>query len=541
MRRLLPLLIALTLQISVPASRYDYNELDRLIAQRTQITEAKERHIDSIRQQLADPHLQPEQRLDICKKLYSEYECFRFDSAAVYADRVLHYARQLNDSRKVQEALLQKAHIHSLAGFFFLSKHILDDIRPETLDSNLRLRYYHECYVFSELLSEYCRGTSLHDEYVKKAQRYLELMLALAPKDSFLYIINKATELCRFHRQRQAIALLQSHLGRINRNGHEYAMYTNIIAECFGQLGDSENQRHYLVESAMADFRGVIKENTSLRQLATLLFNEGDVERAYKYLSVAVGDANFFGTRIRNMQDTHLIPQIQRVHSEHLQKERTQILALLLVISIVAVLLIVTIARNRLLIRRYRTANTRVEDVNRLLNDAVRNLKHANLHMSEGNRLKDEYIGRFLDLSSTIIDHADARNKLHNRLAREKKMAELVRDLKSAEYLQELTRMFYLNFDAAFLNIYPDFVDKVNALLLPDQPLEQKKKEHLTTELRVLALIRLGINDNAKIASILRSRLTTIYTYRSKLKARAKDRDNFEQQVARIGTLEAER
>lgn len=318
-------------------------------------------------------------------------------------------------------------------------------------------------------------------------------------------------------------------------------MYTNIIAECFGQLGDSENQRHYLVESAMADFRGVIKENTSLRQLATLLFNEGDVERAYKYLSVAVGDANFFGTRIRNMQDTHLIPQIQRVHSEHLQKERTQILALLLVISIVAVLLIVTIARNRLLIRRYRTANTRVEDVNRLLNDAVHNLKHANLHMSEGNRLKDEYIGRFLDLSSTIIDHADARNKLHNRLAREKKMAELVRDLKSAEYLQELTRMFYLNFDAAFLNIYPDFVDKVNALLLPDQPLEQKKKEHLTTELRVLALIRLGISDNAKIASILRSRLTTIYTYRSKLKARAKDRDNFEQQVARIGTLEAER
>ena len=144
--------------------------------------------------------------------------------------------------------------------------------------------------------------------------------------------------------------------------------------------------------------------------------------------------------------------------------------------------------------------------------------------MTESNKIKDEYLGRFLELSSTLIDRAENQRKLENRLARDKKLAELYTELKSAKYITE---------DTAFLNIYPSFITEVNKLLSKENVIDPKD-EKLTTELRILALIRLGITDNQKIASILRSSITTIYTYRSKLKAKAIDKTTFEEKIKLI-------
>ena len=179
--------------------------------------------------------------------------------------------------------------------------------------------------------------------------------------------------------------------------------------------------------------------------------------------------------------------------------------------------------------------NKQVVVMNHQLNEAVENLSKVNAQISETNSIKEEYIARFLELVSKFIDRVDERRKLYNRLAREKRMEELYTELKNSDFIQTATRHYYLNFDTAFLNIYPNFVMEVNLLLRPDGQIEPKGDERLTTELRILALIRLGITDNARISSILRASLTTVYTYRSKLKARALDHDGFENAVKKIG------
>ena len=158
--------------------------------------------------------------------------------------------------------------------------------------------------------------------------------------------------------------------------------------------------------------------------------------------------------------------------------------------------------------------------------------------MRESNYIKDEYIGRFLRLSSSFIDKFEEYKKDLNRLAKDKKLADLYEMLKSQKYSQYYSQQFYENFDKAFLNIYPNFIDEVNELLLEDKKLEvPKTQDRLTTELRILSLIRLDISDNQTIASILRSSITTIYTYRSKLKSRAIDKDKFEDDIRNIASF----
>ena len=157
--------------------------------------------------------------------------------------------------------------------------------------------------------------------------------------------------------------------------------------------------------------------------------------------------------------------------------------------------------------------------------------------MKEANRIKDEYIGRFLELCSALIHRGEERHKHFNRLARDRKLEELYAELKSPKAINEGIHIFHQNFDTAFLNIYPDFISEVNRLMMPGNQFEvEEDSTKLTTELRILALIRLGIADNQKIADILRSSITTIYTYRSKLKSRALQKDSFEDDIKKIAT-----
>ena len=169
--------------------------------------------------------------------------------------------------------------------------------------------------------------------------------------------------------------------------------------------------------------------------------------------------------------------------------------------------------------------------MNARLGDTVGQLNESNGLLREREKIKEEYIARFLTLSSRFIDRGEEQRKALYRLFRDRKHEDLLRELKSTHHGNENARLFYENFDNAFLNIYPTFVDEVNNLLQEGGKIEVRQGKRLTTESRVLALIRLGITDNQSIANILRASLTTIYTYRSKLKARAISKDDFEDQV----------
>jgi len=190
--------------------------------------------------------------------------------------------------------------------------------------------------------------------------------------------------------------------------------------------------------------------------------------------------------------------------------------------------------RYRRLNEQKKAINEQLRLVNSQLGDTVEQLHETNGLLREREKIKEEYIARFLTLSSRFIDRGEEQRKALYRLYRDRKTEDLARELKSTHSGSENAQLFYENFDNAFLNIYPTFVDEVNKLLQEDGKIEVKQGKRLTTESRVLALIRLGINDNQSIAAILRASLTTIYTYRSKLKARALNKDDFEARIKAI-------
>lgn len=536
MRQLLSffLLSVLVMGASAKNEASLYASLDSMLACQQQLTDEYVRQIGVIKGMLDDSSLSLAEQYALNERLYYKYEAFIYDSAFKYVDRTVALAYRLNDPHRLVRSLLNKAHVISVVGLFEEAENILKSIRPERLAPEERVDYYYtwnELYIFK---AEYGRGSQYAQGYIDRAMAYRKLVVDLAPHDSYLYVSALSSYICERRQYDRAIGLLSSYLNRLRPGSRRYSILTSTLAFFYETKNDRQNRRRYLIMSAISDLKGCIRENNSLRELSSMLFADGEMDRAYRYLNVSIQDANFYGTRLRNIQASVLIPQIVAGYENQQAKQHRHTVVLIIVLSIATVLLVGVLWIVFLLMKRYRRANFKIDLMNKSLNDLVEQLSEANALMSEGNKLKEEYIGRFLELSSTLIDHAEEERKLLNRHAREHNLPELYARLKNNMFIADSTRLFYINFDSAFLNIYPNFVSEVNKLLAPDGQIMPRKGEKLTTELRILALIRLGITDNQRISAVLRSGITTIYTYRSKLRARSLVRDDFEQRVAEI-------
>ena len=292
--------------------------------------------------------------------------------------------------------------------------------------------------------------------------------------------------------------------------------------------------------SAINDERSAIRENNSLRSLSEVLMARGNNDDAYRYLLQAISEAKFYGSRIRMMQVGRMAPQILQLYDAERTQTQQRTNLLLFVISLISLILAGIIAYTLILYRKKHAAGLQIIEMNKKLASHSAEIENVNTQMKEANRIKEEYIGRFLELSSQLISDGELRLKQLNRLARERKLEELYAELKTMEPVNKGIRKFHSHFDTAFLNIYPDFISEVNQLLNPENrfatEVDGTSVKHLSTELRVLALIRLDITDNQEIADILRSSITTIYTYRSKLKAKAIKKETFEDDVRKIAT-----
>ena len=390
--------------------------------------------------------------------------------------------------------------------------------------------------------AEYMQGTQYAEEYVQQLIQVRRSAIAVnIPHDNINYLITQAECYADNKQYQRAIDLLAKLVGDYHSGDRMYSIITSTMSFYYSQLGDKEQQMQYLIKSAESDLEGCIRENTSLRAIADRLFDEGDIDRAYRYMRVAVDDANFYGTRLRNIQAAHIVPKILTAYQTKQERNHRNMMWLLGIISVIAAMLVVGVIAIYQLLKRYRrlneqkkAINEQLHQVNVQLGDTVEQLHESNGLLREREKLKEEYIARFLTLSSRFIDRGEEQRKAMYRLYRDRKTEDLARALKSTHFGNENAQLFYENFDNAFLNIYPTFVDEVNKLLQEDGKIEVKQGKRLTTESRVLALIRIGITDNQSIAAILRASLTTIYTYRSKLKARALDKDNFESNVKSI-------
>lgn len=315
------------------------------------------------------------------------------------------------------------------------------------------------------------------------------------------------------------------------------------MAWAYQRLGNIDKQKENLLISSIADLQASVREYVSLRQLAVLLFKEGDIENAHEFLQIAMDDAQKCNARLRILEINDIFPIVSAAFVQKIQEQKMQQRVSIVIISLLVLFLLAAIWRiwkqmkkTSEAHRETKEANNQLKRLNAELVDFNKRLTEANHAIAENSKIKEEYIAQFMDQCSLYIEKFDAYRKSLNKLLSAGKIDDLKKVLKSTDLMDDELKAFYRNFDATFLKLFPTFVTDFNKLLISEGQIVLKKEGQLNTELRVFALIRLGITDSVKIAQFLRYSVTTIYNYRTKTRNKALgNRNELEKRVMEIG------
>lgn len=520
--------------------------LDEEIVHSLRYEESKKQRIALIKESTSSYKTSLEEKYHANIRLFEEYESYVCDSARYYINWNINIARQVGQLDWLNESTLKKAHILATSGLYSEAVELLETIDKRQLSVDMLVDYY---AVFENIYlyhAEYAQDDEYRPEYLNKMNAYRDSVLRIVPEGTYKYVIVQGPVLADRNRLKDAERLLNNFLLNLSPDTREYAVVTSILAFVYQCDKQPEMQKINLAKSAIADIKGVVKENNSLRALAELLYQQGDVERANIYMKKSMADASQYNARLRNVQASKMLPMIDYSYQMEKELQHKKLQIFLGVISLLSVFLILTIGyifRQMKKLAKARLevvyANNELKKLNVDLVEANRLQRQLNDSLTETGRIKEEYIGRFLGLCSTYIDKLETYRRMLNKKAASGKVEELYKTLKSSQFIDDELKEFYLNFDNSFLSIFPNFVECFNNLFPKDDVIVPKQGERLTTEMRIYALIRLGINDSAKIASFLRYSITTIYTYRSKLKNKSLYRDDFEERVMKIGSFKA--
>ncbi|WP_295437479.1 DUF6377 domain-containing protein [uncultured Prevotella sp.] len=523
--------------------------IDEAISASNQYVQKKKERIAYLKSR-ADQAETLSAKYELTYQLYAEYLPFVNDSAIYYLERCSDIALQMGDDSKAGGCLSLTALCCSNAGMYVESEAILKTINPEKLHSiDLGLYYYASGHISGEL-AYYGKFENMRRQYAETSANYFLLAQKYLPVGHKYY--NQCREMLAQGRKdyRQALAINNEWLHNVKPGSPEYALISFYRYLDYKALGDSIQMMYSLGESVLADIRNAVMDQGSMWEMANLLMANGDVDRSYRYICFTSDCADRFGSRQRLSYISPLLSRIAQVYKAKEERSNRSLRYTITAISILSLLLLIALVyvhrkRNQLAITRDHLAlsnnqlqdtNAQLSSLNNQLSSLNSQLTTLNSQLSEANRVKDEYVGRFLSLCSIYIDRLeDIRKKVIKRV-KNKQYAELVELTRSVEFSNKESNELYANFDTAFLQLFPTFVDDFNALLKPQNRITQPDNNTLNTPIRIFALIRLGISDSSKIAEFLHYSVNTIYNYRANIKNGAVgDRTEFEDNVKKIG------
>ncbi|MDR0547787.1 MAG: DUF6377 domain-containing protein [Dysgonamonadaceae bacterium] len=503
-------------------------QLDQVINQAPEYDQQKEKRIAQLKVQLSKT-TSDEDIYSLYSQLFGEYEAYICDSAMVYVKLHLQLAEQKYNTYWICECKLRLARIYAAFARFSEAEKLLHSIPRSDLSTVAQMAAYYNRLV--EVYTYWGENTDGKEaeSFNQLKNNYLDSLLTVLPPDSYDYQIQYGIKLIELKEFGRAEDILLPCLAKETPDSRGFAMQTSLIARLYEAKGDERKQIEYLIQSTIADVKSSVKENTSMRQLALYLMENGDVDRANRYIKKSLDDANFYNARMRTVQIARVLPVIDKTYQ--LQREQHQYF-LSLAIYVIGFLLLILIGVVIYLFRQMRKlakARKEIAQVNKAL-------QKTNERLIENHQIKEEYIGHFLNQCSIYLDKLEAYRKSLNKKAAKGQIDELYSALKSSQVIDDELRDFYQHFDTTFINLFPNFVEEFNKLLPETERSYPKYPSELTIELRIFALIRLGIIDSAKIARFLRYSITTIYNYRSRYRNIALvPKDKFEEAIMKIG------
>ena len=474
--------------------------------------------------------------------IYREYKSYMCDSAVLYLTKNIRIARNLRDQEREYKSKLLLASLHAATGMYQEAIDVLEEVRREDLLASLTCDYY-TCkeQVYREI-SGNSRDPQSIRRYEDKSFVYRDSLAMMLPEGAGKRVELQELALRADGHTDEALRINDTRLAKIPFGTPEYALTSYQRAMIYRQKKDREKEKYYLALSSLSDIQSAITDHASLWMLADLLLKDGDIERAYHYIRFSWDETNRFRARSRSWQSADILSLIDKNYQATVEGKNRILVTYLTLISVLTLLLISAIVYIYRQMKRLAEARNHLQETNeqlKVLNGELYQmndrLQSANLELSESNRIKEEYIGRFMSLCSSYIDKLDGYRRMVYKMVSSGQIGELVKVTRSSKGLEAELNALYKNFDTAFLHLFPNFVTQFNSLLLEDEQVVLKRDELLNTELRIFALIRLGINDSSQIAEFLRYSVNTIYNYRAKVKNKAcVSRDDFENLVREI-------
>lgn len=510
--------------------------IDSIIDNITQIYGKKQARIDFYKS-MAHKSQKPETLLSAYDKLYDEYFVFQFDSAMVYADKAITLADRIGDKFHHDKCRIEKASLLGVGGLYGEAVALLDEIDSTHLDNELRFDYTIAYYFIYTYWADYCHDYYYSPRYHERANNYLkQAVTMLRPTDSYYNFFWGEYFIYVERNDKRALEHYFKTLSTAPVESRWYAMASYAIANNYSANNNNNKYEEYMLRACISDLLNCTRENLAMQDLAMYLFKKGDdnILLAERYINFAMDDAKNYNNRLRIIEISQKLPVIVSTYREKLSSQnnimRFALFGVSILFAFVVVLLYFYSRQNQLLARQ----RHELSESNNLLSSLNDKLNTLNSRLLDTNSRRERLAKLYIDLCAKYIDRLSKFETLVKRKIKVGQVNDLLNTASSSRLSEEDAATFMNSFDTAFLDLYPSFVDEFNALLRTDEQIVPSHKGRLTTELRIYALIRLGVKESSEIAALLFYTPRTIYNYRSTIKSRAINRETFECDVEQL-------
>jgi len=485
-----------------------------------------------------------EERFWTSRNIYNEYRTYDSDSALYYANLGLKYAEIANRQKWIDEMNIYRTYIYAATGLLEEAQKTLNQVNPDNLDINLLMQYYEQLLFLYTHRDQYIGLNTIENPYSAESQRLLDFLLKEVPKTNPNYCWFKGWySLQDVNMSKEAISELLPIVGKSKFESVQDAKNAWVLSRLYERIGDDDNKMKFLILSSIADARTNNKEIASLEEIANIIYHKGDLKRANDYINYCLNCANDYKSRVRVGKIADLQHKISNAYQKESDAQSKSLKIYFITLIIFVILLLVTLAfsyyQNRQLrlnkielnkvnsqlssqIEEQKNLQMQLKDANGKLKDMYSTAKQRTVELSEINYKIEKYIANIFEICSSYINKLeDFRRNIH-RLLIERKFDEISKLARNPELSNAEIKELYHNFDTIFLSIYPNFVEDFNSLLMPEERIILKKGELLNTELRIYALVRLGLNESPKIARLLHCSVRTVYNTRQRIRNKSK-------------------
>lgn len=518
-------------------------KLDNLLEQRKALIDNKNKDINRLKKNLTTSE-NTLKRLQTYEQLFEEYYVFQFDSAMTYLNKGIKLAKETKNTYYYNSNTISKAELLSIGGLYSEAIHEIEQVDTTRLDKAQHFEYYFSLFRIHTYWADFCNDKTYTPTHRLKAQEYLKKAMPFCDETAktYEYYLGEYAVFV-LNNPQAARAHYVKAIKQLPQNSRFYAMSCFALSGSYGNEGNTEKQEEFLLLSSIADIENCTMENFALQNLAMYIFehNKDELDLAQQYIQTALEDAHFYNNRLRIIEISSKLPVIVSSYQQTLnQRNKVQMTAIiaisLLLLFLLSAVFYIVKQTKRLSLQQQELQknNNQLSELNTQQKELNTQLHGLNALLVDTNSKRERLAKLYIDLCAKYIARLKKQQTLVKRKIKANQTTELLSQLSSERLSEEDAATFLSRFDKAFLDLYPDFTEELNSLLLPEGQIQNKSTDELTTEQRIMALIRLGVKESAEIADLLFYSPQTIYNYRSVLKGKAINKETFEEEVMKL-------